>query len=139
MSYQRPSKLLILITLLVLCGQTMAAPFLACRNPFAFTNSTQAAMEAMGSHCSGMMMPMVGPDHEIETTPGVDEVQRSSLLAINCELLCQFCRGVSSFDLHVMPVLAVPESVPVVTANPLVQTPAPLLDDHFRPPASTLI
>lgn len=127
------------MTLLVLCGQVLASPFLACTAERMVT-----AEITMEEHCAGMLMmsatesmdmDMQMEDQELqsisENTPSLTD---DTIDRLDCESICQFCRGINAFE-ELKPIaLFPPFFISLTVSRQSLAPPAQPPGNHFRPP-----
>lgn len=130
MAYRKPSGFLLAMALLVLCGQVLAAPFLACRDLHG-----APTQEAVSEHCAGLTL--AGVEHELKANAMaglVDQTEKAGQELSLCAFFCQFCAGTPGIAVTMT---SNPAPVPSWAApRPVSSIASQVPGDHFRPPTA---
>lgn len=131
---------MLFLALLLLWGQALASPFLACRHLHgSLGQSAQIQVE--------QAMPAAHAGHDMHKHTQLDpqqaftdQVPASAETAAHhanadCDLSCQFCRGVTAPDLTEALAAEYPAHMPWSASVVDLSTALPPPADHFRPPA----
>jgi hypothetical protein len=136
---------MLFLALLLLWGQALASPFLACRHlhgsqeqsaqiqveqpPMAM--AAAHAAHHMPTHEHALLVQQQVPNDQMD--PGAET--KAHHAKADCDLSCQFCRGVTAPDLADAIAADYPAHMPWNELAIVLSAALPPPADHFRPPA----